>query len=493
MPLFALFFLLIAPPVSAHEGSPDIVVYMTDSGFAPESIEVALGTHVIFKNKSNRTFWPASNLHPTHSIYPHSGIEKCGTAEAERIFDACREVASGESYGFVFDEVGTWQYHDHVSGTMNGTVTVRGASGDPESSTQVTRMSFVSFISDLSARLHGLFLTLCSSCKTKVIERFEILPVLRDDAALRYWMRVLGPNLMMDALVKNATIVDFKGEMRQECHVAAHILGKVAFQVYGPELLNEPIDYRCQNGFFHGAISLYLAELSGDDFTEALDKFCRKSSSVSERAQCDHALGHGLAVYYNYDLPQALDECDRLGTDNSIKRCYHGVFMENIFTIFNASIRLHTSVWVHPERKDNFPCDIEIISSDEDRTALCYNMQPFSWARPITETKFDTVAAARGCHALSGEVQRMCYQGIGFAMSIYPSIQGDARIVGACEAMGDTRLQEECIAGALMTRDVHWGLDYEKEKHALCSVYAPTSVKDCGERMDRTLSWVFEP
>ncbi len=96
--------------VSIPEGATEIR-YM-DDGFSPAVVEVSVGSIVTFVNDSSRDFWPASDLHPTHKSYPGSSIGKCGTEEADSIFDACGGIAPGGSYSFTFDEVGEWNYHD---------------------------------------------------------------------------------------------------------------------------------------------------------------------------------------------------------------------------------------------------------------------------------------------------------------------------------------------------------------------------------------------
>ena len=75
-------------------------------------------------NASGVETWPAAALHPTHTVYPGSDIKKCGTSEAVGIFDACRGLKSGESWSFQFNEVGTWKYHNHLTPTQFGRITV---------------------------------------------------------------------------------------------------------------------------------------------------------------------------------------------------------------------------------------------------------------------------------------------------------------------------------------------------------------------------------
>lgn len=83
---------------------------MKEDSFQPESLAVQKCTQVIFRNQDKVSRWPASNLHPTHGIYPE--------------FDPLQPVEVGKDWSFVFDKVGSWRYHDHLAPSMRGTVTV---------------------------------------------------------------------------------------------------------------------------------------------------------------------------------------------------------------------------------------------------------------------------------------------------------------------------------------------------------------------------------
>ena len=99
-------------------------ISMTDTGFEPADVTIAVGDTVTFVNNGQAAKWPASDVHPTHRSYPGSDINKCGTAEAENIFDSCRGLSTGESYSFTFTEAGSWEYHDHRQASHGGTITV---------------------------------------------------------------------------------------------------------------------------------------------------------------------------------------------------------------------------------------------------------------------------------------------------------------------------------------------------------------------------------
>lgn len=110
-------------PINARQF---LVVENVNGQFLPETLKVSAGATVTWVNRStNRTVWPASAAHPTHTIYPGSDIRKCDTDERARIFDACRGLEEGQSFGFTFKEAGTWRYHDHLHPGSTGTIVVR--------------------------------------------------------------------------------------------------------------------------------------------------------------------------------------------------------------------------------------------------------------------------------------------------------------------------------------------------------------------------------
>jgi len=100
------------------------IITFTNSGFSPSPLTVKVGDTVKFVNNSDKAFWPASAMHPTHKTYPGSDIEKCDTDERGSIFDACEGIAPGRSWEFTFTEVGEWGYHDHLNAKFFGKVIV---------------------------------------------------------------------------------------------------------------------------------------------------------------------------------------------------------------------------------------------------------------------------------------------------------------------------------------------------------------------------------
>jgi len=87
------------------------VVKFTGTAFEPQTLTIKQGDTVKFENKSSDDFWPASNNHPTHLLYPG--------------FDAKKPYLSGESYSFTFEKVGRWGYHNHLDPSIMGVIVVK--------------------------------------------------------------------------------------------------------------------------------------------------------------------------------------------------------------------------------------------------------------------------------------------------------------------------------------------------------------------------------
>src|SRR3989344_2385805 len=110
-----LILSMFSPSALAHLTDEDdiVKVVITDTGFEPDFVSVHSGSMVVWINNGNKTHWPASDFHPTHSIYPGSDINKC--ERGENILDACKGLEKEESFSFIFDQTGTWGIHDHLN------------------------------------------------------------------------------------------------------------------------------------------------------------------------------------------------------------------------------------------------------------------------------------------------------------------------------------------------------------------------------------------
>jgi len=112
-------------PFPSPQTLPGNTIEIRSGGIFPGVIVISAGETVNFINRDNRPHRPASDIHPTHRLYPGSGIEKCGTPDQSNNFDACRGLAQGEFYSFTFNEVGSWSYHDHLNPGLRGIIIVQ--------------------------------------------------------------------------------------------------------------------------------------------------------------------------------------------------------------------------------------------------------------------------------------------------------------------------------------------------------------------------------
>ncbi len=104
----------------AGDDNFDVLIAFTNKGFEPSTVTIRKGQTVRWVNTSDEDVWPASAVHPTHSLYPQKSPTDCLGSD----FDACRGLKPGESWEFTFDHVGEWRYHDHIHAYRTGSVVV---------------------------------------------------------------------------------------------------------------------------------------------------------------------------------------------------------------------------------------------------------------------------------------------------------------------------------------------------------------------------------
>lgn len=108
-----------------HSTMREHTIVFVGTAYSPREITIRKGDRIVFRNDSERQMWPASAMHPSHTAYPGSNIQKCETQERDSIFDACQGIDSGESWSFVFDHAGEWFFHDHLMPQANGKIIVQ--------------------------------------------------------------------------------------------------------------------------------------------------------------------------------------------------------------------------------------------------------------------------------------------------------------------------------------------------------------------------------
>ena len=102
-------------PTSQQLTSPYIkpgknTIVMLADRYEPSNLTIKKGERIKFINDDNEDHWPASDNHPSHEIYS--------------AFDPRRPLIAGTEWEFTFNEIGDWEYHDHLYPGIRGRITV---------------------------------------------------------------------------------------------------------------------------------------------------------------------------------------------------------------------------------------------------------------------------------------------------------------------------------------------------------------------------------
>lgn len=93
-------------------------IHIDTDGFSPQNLTIASGDTILWINDGLEFTWPASDLHPTHSLHPTTG----GCSHSG--FDTCRGLKVGDEFSFTFIELGAFGYHDHTFPAFTGKIIV---------------------------------------------------------------------------------------------------------------------------------------------------------------------------------------------------------------------------------------------------------------------------------------------------------------------------------------------------------------------------------
>lgn len=302
--------------INLIENKTNPVVTLTKSGYKPKFLIVKKNTQVIFKSNSTKFFWPASDVHPYHYIYPE--------------FDAKNLVPGSSSWSFNFNKVGFWNFHDHLYPSFKGSIIV--LDNNPMVSVGDGVKSFILSINIFGAKNSFNYEKLLSDCKK-----------LEKDKRLQCWEKAAitivdryGVEKSLDFLT-DAANKDL--EFAANCHVYFHRIGEEAFQqlIKHQNFSITSNSSACNMGFYHGFLQEFVSH--GRDWSKAKE-FCEHVGTDTKKLQvpknmqpqCYHGIGHGLVYQYaatywgqeNTIIEKSIEDCNRL-TDNK-SECVNGVF-----------------------------------------------------------------------------------------------------------------------------------------------------------------------
>jgi plastocyanin len=374
-------------------------VELRKDGFYPSVLTIKLGQTVKFTSGLNRPFWPASNEHPSHSIYPE--------------FDPKAPIDPSLSWSFTFDKIGTWRYHDHLSPALTGTIVVTGGEGQKS----------------------------VSACQ-------------KDEHTRDCWQEQVNSKLETQGLDAAFNLIEdlYKREtsFAAECHDITHNMGHLAYKLYLKDrysVLSAKSAY-CANGFYHGfmegVLDATLNVKEAHDFC-ALVKQKLSIEAPDAELQCYHGIGHGsiavtMGKQKTYDeesiIKPALALCEK-ASDNDLQlyRCASGVFngIANFYIKGDYSLKVN-------QKDPLWFCREQAVKYQES----CYgNMN----ATIYWLTGNDFLKAAKFVEAITDDKQaKKTMEYLAALATLTTAKNNHAKAVTSCRLV-EKRLVQTCIEG----------------------------------------------
>ncbi len=273
----------------ANSQSEGNVITLTKNGFKPNEIEIKIGETVTFRNKTDKLFWPASDIHPYHLEYSD--------------FDPKGPLPINGEWSFTFNRLGQWNFHDHISPNFTGSIIVKSSDGLSGGACY-----------DAANR----------ECWSNMIS--SVLEAEGVDAAYLELKRIHDSN------------IEFAGD----CHTYGHDIGLKAYNLYGTDVeLSEKTSW-CNAGFYHGFMEGFIEDEADP---KKIDEFCTYVGETLgakfglAEGHCRHGIGHGSLEKLLYDnelisekpidvVNKSMELCNATNNnrEDMMLRCISGVY-----------------------------------------------------------------------------------------------------------------------------------------------------------------------
>lgn len=417
--IVSINFYYIPERIFAHSGVAH-EIKMDETGFSPKTFEIEVGEPVIFKNVGKKGHWPASNIHPTHGIYPE--------------FDPKREIAPGDTWTFVFKKTGVFRMHDHVFPEFTGVITVKA---DQEEGTGVKNNS--SFFQQIVNFVTHLFQKKEAAVPHKYNQQIQKddTTISDDKDALYSYVKKFGPK---KAVLQLASVDYAQG---RECHEDAHALGKYAYELYGDKTFGM-CSAECHSGCYHGATEAFFKKHGTDNLSDNLKVVCGTALNPFFNHQCLHGIGHGLMAWSDYEIYEALKDCDLL--ESGKESCYSGVFMENIVGALapgdksdTQTLEPHYTKYLSDD--PHYPCTVV----KEKYKGACYFYQT---SRMVQLFHFDFVKVSKACQEVELIYRSQCFESMGRDVGGF-SYNVPEKAIGLCSVVPPGVSRIDCLEGAV--------------------------------------------
>ena len=452
--LFALLNLLSTSTL-AH--STVQVIKMTPGAFEPATVEVDENSTIIFINQDTVGRWPASNLHPTHDLYPE--------------FDPKKTIQTGESWSFKPKKAGEWKYHDHESPHIRGTLKV---TAEKEKGVETivdkenTLTSIKNWLSTLFSRIK-IFLTAKPEIslkseefkKTTPDEQFKTLASFaKSQSGSKAWEFVQKTYLG-------------EGGSSGNIHDLSHLAGKLIYEdlgIGGISSCTATFSFGCYHGLLDAAFKNSLEDLS------RAESECKKLGAVGSGpyGSCVHGIGHGVASFYQTEnIKDALASCGKLPAGQDF--CYDGVFME--------FVRGAPPTFYSKENPLS-PCDSLEKEFGDLYSLSCGRNQPSVLVSRLGNEFSDVVSLCEKS-TLSDKFKSSCFDALGFMLA---GTADSGKIISGCKTITNTNHQSLCFksaAGELIFQNVP---GWQGKSKQVCDAAPAQYQAFCHENLQRLIN-----
>lgn len=414
--------------ISAH--SQTQIVEITKEGFTPQEASVDTGSTIIFINKDSFSHWPASNVHPTHDLYPE--------------FDPKSPVKPAQSWAFKPKKAGEWKYHDHLSPHLRGIVIVTKEEGEVEENIEAETK--VNLFDNVKKLIDKVFLGLKNVFKTGDSDKekkqtfnfggFKTANYQKQEEMVQKVAEEQGGQAAWQNIKKA-----FSGQSGSSgnIHDIAHLVGGLIFNekgITGLKLCSSEFAFGCYHGFLDKAFAKSL-----DNLAEAQDACLGLGRDGSgPAASCIHGIGHGIASnFLTTDLKKSLSTCRKLTSGQEY--CFDGVFMEFVRSAPGSFYKVDDPLYPCTELENDFGY---IYSFSCGR-----NQPPLLMGRfrlPFEEVSSICLAST------SKPLKEGCVEALGFSLAATVDVE---KIIEGCNILG-IEFSKICIqkaAGELVFQD----------------------------------------
>ncbi len=261
------------------------------------------------------------------------------------------------------------------------------------------------------------------------------------------------------------------------CHGAAHVVGRMAFNLMGARSLLE-CTTACFSGCLHGALQGMGSRSAGsvEELAHEVRTLCTQLPTAFEHSECVHGAGHGFLLYMKYQRDDALGACGLLEEPADVKECYAGVFMENVIGD-GSEQRFRTDDLHYPCTEYDDPVIVE----------ACYRLQPGQFLEAYGT---DFARAQQECLRAPMVAQQACFMRLGQlsgADTENPPVETEAFCASVPREFYDS-----CILGGLRQVIRVNGIDPSGTAAGFCrALVTPHAKEVCYAQYARELPDIF--